>query len=69
MLVGSRQVVTCAHVVNTALGRSQREQARPERSVTVEVEFPLLPGSPVRRARVEAWVPPPPSTAAAGCDV
>ncbi|HZD14711.1 MAG TPA: serine protease, partial [Pseudonocardiaceae bacterium] len=59
VLVGPRQVVTCAHVVNTALGRPQREQSRPDSKATVEVEFPLLPGSPVRRGRVQAWRPPP----------
>ena len=59
VLVGTRQVVTCAHVVNTSLGRDQREQARPDPSAVVQVEFPLLPGAPVRTGRVQAWVPPP----------
>ncbi|MGH3782216.1 MAG: CU044_2847 family protein, partial [Pseudonocardiaceae bacterium] len=59
VLVGTRQVVTCAHVVNTSLGRDQREQARPDPSATVQVEFPLLAGAPIRTGRVQAWVPPP----------
>jgi WD40 repeat protein len=69
LLVGTGQVVTCAHVVNTALGgRGQREQALPGESDLVQVEFPLLPGAPVRGARVVAWVPPP-SSGAGGGDV
>ena len=59
LLVGPREVVTCAHVANTALGRGQREQAPPGESDLVQVEFPLLPETPVRLARVVAWVPPP----------
>ena len=38
------KLVTCAHVVNAALGRDQREQAHPGESEMVQVEFPLLPG-------------------------
>ena len=59
LLVGAKQVVTCAHVVNTALGRNQREQNRPSTSDVVQVEFPLMHGAPVRDATVVAWVPPP----------
>ena len=66
LLVGSEQVVTCAHVVNTALGRGQREQAPPEDSDRVQVEFPLLPTTAVRLARVVTWVPPPRTGAGAG---
>jgi hypothetical protein len=66
VLVGGREVVTCAHVVNTALGLGQRAQARPE--AMVQVEFPLLPGAPVRTARVVSWAPPP-LVGAAGGDV
>jgi hypothetical protein len=69
VLVGCRAVVTCAHVVNTALGLGQRAQAWP--GGVVQVEFPLLPGVPVRTARVVSWVPPPLAGAAgeAGVDV
>jgi hypothetical protein len=58
VLVGPRQV-TCAHGVNTSLGRGQREQARPDPSATVQVEFPLLADVPIRLGRVEEWVAPP----------
>ena len=57
VLVGAREMVTCAHVVNTALGLDQRRQTRPDESTPVQVEFPLLPGEPIRLARVAAWVP------------
>ena len=66
LLVGPRQVVTCAHVVNVALGRGEREQAPPNGSDLVQVEFPLLPGAPVREARIVAWVPPPGSGTGGG---
>ena len=66
LLVGSEQLVTCAHVVNTALGRNQREQEPPGESARVLVEFPLLPKAPVRFAQVVSWVPPPPSGAGGG---
>ena len=62
LLVGPEQLVTCAHVVNTALGRGQREQAPPSESDLVQVEFPLLPGTPVRNARIVKWLPPPTGT-------
>jgi WD40 repeat protein len=58
LLVGAGLVVTCAHVVNTALGRRQDEQVPPGRSDVVQVDLPLLPGSPVRDARVVCWQPP-----------
>ena len=67
LLVGAKQVVTCAHVVNAALGREQREQDRPSASDVVQVEFPLVRGTPVREATVVAWVPPP--TSGTGGDV
>ena len=58
LLVGPEQVVTCAHVVNAVLGRSQREQAPPGQFDSVEVEFPMLPGPPMRVAKIVAWSPP-----------
>jgi hypothetical protein len=65
-VVGDRQVLTCAHVVNTALGRSQRDQQAPGAQLRVQVVFPLLgdpEGAPLRSCRVEAWAPPPVSGA------
>jgi WD40 repeat protein/3',5'-cyclic AMP phosphodiesterase CpdA len=71
-LVGAREILTCAHVVNVALGRDAREQEPPGGSL-VSVEFPLLGGTeagqPARlSARVERWLPPS-RTGAAGDDI
>ena len=67
LLIDTDRVVTCAHVVNAALGRSLREQGPPGESDLVQVEFPLLPRTPVRLARVVTWVSPP--SRVAGGDV
>ncbi|MBE1488937.1 eIF2A-related protein [Plantactinospora soyae] len=59
-LVGPREILTCAHVVNVALGLPLRSQPLPDSPVLVQ--FPLLPGEddgPGRQARVERWTPPP----------
>ena len=64
-------IITCAHVVNTALGRDQRAQDRPGPLARVQVEFPMLGGSagaPSRSCAVQAWVPPP-SPGMSGGDV
>ena len=68
-VVGDRHVLTCAHVVNTALGRAQRDQEAPGAQVRVQVDFPVLgdpEGAPLRSCRVAAWVPPPVSGVAGG---
>ncbi len=61
VLVGNREIVTCAHVVNIALARDRRSQGQP--SEFIAVDFPLLPGSPLGlgsfRAQVACWRPPP----------
>ena len=59
VLVGRDQVVTCAHVVNTALGREQRAQAAPGEQDNVLVDFPRLDEGTVRVAHVVAWKSPP----------
>jgi len=56
-LTGSRHVITCAHVVNAALGREQLAQDRPDRPVTIE--FLRLPGQPRFTGQVQNWRPPP----------
>ncbi len=71
-LVGRREVVTCAHVINAALGLDARSQEAP--AEPVDVDFPLLPtsldapGSSLRRAVVVRWLPPP-REGAAGDDL
>ena len=61
-VVDEQHIVTCAHVVNTALGRGQRVQDKPGQAARIGVDFPMLgdaTGAPTRSCRVEAWVPPP----------
>lgn len=69
MLADSDHVVTCAHVVNTALGRGPREQDRPGGDAVVRLDFPYVAEPPpVRHARVMDWKPPP-STGVSGGDL
>ncbi len=65
VLLGPRHVVTCAHVVNVALGLDERSQPRPDG--VIRVRLPLVDGEPLR-ARVARWVPPP-TAGAAGDDI
>ncbi|ATL25159.1 Two-component hybrid sensor and regulator [Streptomyces formicae] len=61
-VVGERHIVTCAHVVNAALGRDRTVRDRPADTARVQVEFVLLgdaEGAPLRHCRVAAWDPPP----------
>jgi hypothetical protein len=61
-LVDDSRLVTCAHVVNMALGRDEREQEAPDTTLRLPVDFPILgdsDGAPVRFCRVERWLPPP----------
>ena len=65
MLVGRREVMTCAHVVNHALGRDLRSQNQPDG--TVLIDFPLLAeagAAPRCEARIVRWIPPPQGRAA-----
>ncbi|MGD0068495.1 MAG: serine protease, partial [Streptosporangiaceae bacterium] len=57
-LVGERQVVTCAHVINAVLGREQRAHSQPEPEAEVLVDFPLLDDNRPVRATVVVWLPP-----------
>ncbi|HEX8009110.1 MAG TPA: trypsin-like peptidase domain-containing protein [Trebonia sp.] len=67
-LVGRRHVVTCAHVVNVALGRDALSQQQPRERV--RVDFPLLeqPDRTPLEAEVVMWRPPP-GTGVAGDDI
>ena len=72
MLVGPHEAMTCAHVVNAALGLDLRSQPQPDGTVTLE--FPLLGSAgkddafPGGTARVVRWLPPP-RDGAAGDDL
>ncbi|MDQ1293216.1 MAG: hypothetical protein QG608_1097, partial [Actinomycetota bacterium] len=60
ILVGARELVTCAHVANVAVGRNPRHQACPEGPIRVGFPFLAASGSPTpsRAARVASWTPP-----------
>jgi ABC-type phosphate transport system substrate-binding protein len=63
MLVGPSQVVTCAHVVNVALGRDPNTPDQPVDAGDMKLDFPLLHMEtrhhrPYRTARVVAWKEP-----------
>nr|WP_238419654.1 trypsin-like peptidase domain-containing protein [Streptomyces taklimakanensis] len=61
-VVGDRHVLTCAHVVNAALGRGVRQPDHPGGEVRIPVDFPILggaDGAPTRMCVVERWLPPP----------
>ncbi|HEU0089598.1 MAG TPA: serine protease, partial [Pseudonocardiaceae bacterium] len=59
-LVTPERILTCAHVVNLALGRDRHAQDPPTEHDYVLVEFPLAEDA-ICRARVQIWVPPPAS--------
>jgi hypothetical protein len=69
-VVGGQFIVTCAHVVNTALGRDKSTREPPGEASRVEIDFPLLgdgDGTPMRTCRIVAWDPPA-SSGSAGRD-
>lgn len=58
-VVGERHVLTCAHVVNTALGRDMHSQEKPSEGDRLRLQFPLIGADgPERHATVVVWYPP-----------
>lgn len=55
VLVPPNHVLTCAHVVNDALGHSQSAADHP--ATPIWFDMPLLPGSMPHRAHVSIWYP------------
>lgn len=59
ILLTDRIVLTCAHVVNTALGgRTACPTEAPTESETICLSFPIVEGTETRNARVLDWSPP-----------
>ncbi|MFJ3700894.1 MULTISPECIES: trypsin-like peptidase domain-containing protein [Streptomyces] len=54
--VGERRLLTCAHVVNEALGRAMFARPAPE-NASLPVRFPCAPERPALAARLVAWKP------------
>jgi Trypsin-like peptidase domain len=57
VLVAARYILTCAHVVNVALGRPTGSQDQPDQAVLID--FPLTGSSEAIATQVAYWVPPP----------
>jgi hypothetical protein len=60
VLVGPRQVLTCAHVVNSALGRPQLAEEPPPSESRVTLDFPLPAPGDFLTAKVAKWEAPKP---------
>lgn len=58
MLLDARTVLTCAHVINSVLGRSIWENEEPGGDQKIPVTFPILNDETVRTARVVDWSSP-----------
>ncbi|MCI5228261.1 MAG: hypothetical protein D3918_16810, partial [Candidatus Electrothrix sp. AX2] len=54
-LVTPQHIITCAHVVNDALGRNGETVKCPDSALFFD--FPLLPGHPLARAKILHWFP------------
>jgi hypothetical protein len=68
-VVGDQHIVTCAHVINTALGRDKTAQDDPGAGERIQIDFPILgdaEGAPTRTCRVARWLPPPKSGVSGG---
>ncbi len=55
ILVGERHILTCAHVVNDALGRGKDCLDRPPFEVEIQLDFPVAAAGQQVFARVEHW--------------
>ena len=71
VIVADDLILTCAHVVNAAIGRQQEDQTRPGAGDKVEIRFAASPGVALRaklNPEPDAWSPPP-ATRAEGADL
>jgi hypothetical protein len=60
-VVADRYVVTCAHVINTALGRDRDVREEPDPQNRFAVDFPILgdaDGAPARSSKLVKWMAP-----------
>lgn len=60
-VVADRYLITCAHVINAALGREHSARETPDPQVRFAVDFPILgdaDGAPARMTKLVKWVPP-----------
>jgi hypothetical protein len=57
-LISPRHVMTCAHVVNVALGRAWASADCPAADTTIQIEFPFARRGMALTASVVEWRPP-----------
>ncbi|MFD8763240.1 hypothetical protein ACFV03_30405 [Streptomyces mirabilis] len=55
--LSGRRLLTCAHVINLALGLRSLSPHNPG-EVTLDVSFPVLSAADLHQARLVAWIPP-----------
>lgn len=58
ILVDRRHVITCAHVINVALGHDAGSEIYPDNDSFVVVRFPLLANQPEINAKISSWRAP-----------
>ncbi|MFG1995053.1 serine protease [Actinoplanes sp. NPDC048988] len=58
LLLTRTHILTCAHVVNSSLNRSENAADGPSDTETVRLSFPFITPTEHYEARVRAWVPP-----------
>lgn len=58
ILLTEDRFLTCAHVVNVALGRDIYDKSRPDDEIHVTVSFPILEDTLPVQARLIDWSPP-----------
>ena len=66
VVVGDGKVMTCAHVVNVAIGRPKQELSPPPGEARVHVKLPLLSGAATAECAVVSWLPPSPESPGEG---
>ncbi|NEQ86728.1 MAG: serine protease, partial [Moorea sp. SIO2I5] len=54
-LVSDQHILTCAHVVNAALGKQLNVRDRPNQEI--DLDFPLVASGNILRGRVVRWIP------------
>ena len=59
LLVDEKKIITCAHVVNTSLGREQSHQRKPLTEGIVRIKFPFIDKVKSFRSYVDFWSPKP----------
>jgi RecA/RadA recombinase len=62
-MIGDGRIVTCAHVVNVALGREKEDRTDPDPASLITIDFPLVNVGKftvpeMRKCKIAVWQPP-----------